>query len=393
MVLLAGCLISLIGFGVRSVFGLFLDPMTLDHGWSNETFSLAMAIQNLLWGICVPVAGAIMDRFGPVKVIIFGALAYATGVWGMANAESIAALHWFGGVLTGIGVAFASFSIALVAMAKVVGPEKRSFALGLGTAAGSFGQVVFSPTTQAMINADGWHSSLLILAMVTLIMIPLALVLPNTGASNDTAELDQSISEALREAFAHRGYLLLTTGFFVCGFHVAFITVHFPKYVTDMGLSADVGANSIAIVGLFNVAGALLSGMAGRRWSKHFGLSFIYFVRSIAIMALLFAPPSMLTIYLFAAVMGLLWLSTIPLTSGIVAQVFGVRYMGTLFGIVFLSHQIGSFMGIWLGGWIHDATGSYELMWWAGVGFGLLATLIHLPINEQPLVRKAKMAS
>ncbi|MDJ0983500.1 MAG: MFS transporter [Kiloniellales bacterium] len=393
LVILAGCLIAMTGFGVRSIFGLFLEPMTVAKGWDRETFALAMAIQNLLWGIGVPVAGAIADRYGPARVMTLGALVYGAGVWGMAEADSGLMLHVFGGVLTGVGVAFTAFSLALASMARVVGPERRSLALGLGTAAGSFGQVVFSPLGQAMIAQFGWQPALLILAATALIIIPLAFVLPNDPSAKGEAASDQSIGQALREAGSHSGYVLLTLGFFVCGFHVAFITVHFPAYAKDLGLGAEVGAYSIAIVGLFNIIGSFLSGAAGQRWSKKSSLSAIYFARAIAITALLLAPKTEITLYAFSAVMGILWLSTVPLTTGIVAQVFGVRYMATLFGIVFLSHQVGSFLGVWLGGRLYDATGSYDSMWWAGVALGLLAAVVHLPINEKPLARLSTQTS
>ena len=383
----------MVGFGVRSVFGLFLEPMTVAKGWDRETFALAMAIQNLLWGIGVPIAGAIADRYGPARVMTLGALIYGAGVWGMAEVDSGLMLHLFGGVLTGVGVAFTAFSLALASMAKVVGPERRSLALGLGTAAGSFGQVVFSPLGQAMIVQFGWQPALLILAASALVIIPLAFVLPSNPGVKGEAVTEQSIGQALREAGGHSGYVLLTLGFFVCGFHVAFITVHFPAYAKDLGLGAEVGAYSIAIVGLFNIIGSFLSGAAGQRWSKKSWLSAIYFARAIAITALLLAPKTGVTLYAFAAVMGILWLSTVPLTTGIVAQVFGVRYMATLFGIVFLSHQVGSFLGVWLGGRLYDATGSYDSMWWAGVALGLLAAVVHLPINEKPLARLSAPAS
>ncbi len=387
VVIVAGCLIAMVGFGVRSIFGLFLEPMTVARGWDRETFALAMAIQNLLWGLALPLAGAMADRLGPQRVLAFGAVVYALGVWGMAEAQGAASLHLFAGLLTGIGVAFTSFSIAMAAMARVVGQSRRSLAFGLGTAAGSLGQVVFSPLGLAYIEAFGWNTALLVIAATSLLILPLAFLLPNDTRAKGEAPSDQSIAEALREAAAHRGYLLLTIGFFVCGFHVAFITVHFPAYVQDLGLAPHVGALSLALIGLFNIAGSFLSGIAGQRWSKKSGLSAIYFVRALIILALLMAPKVELTIYLFAAAMGLLWLSTIPLTTGIVAQVFGVRYMAMLFGIVFFSHQVGSFLGVWLGGWLYDQTGSYDGVWWAGAALGLVAALVHLPINERPLPR------
>ena len=387
IVIIAGCAISNVGFGIRSAFGLFLEPMTLTRGWSRETFALAMALQNLLWGIALPFAGAMADRIGPVRVIIIGAVLYCLGIWGMTIAESSLALHLSGGILTGTGIAFASFSIALAAMTKVVSPDKRSFVLGLGTAAGSLGQVLFSPISQGFIAAYGWSTTLLILAATTLVMIPLALLLPGNPSHASDATSHQSMGEVLSEAITHRGFVLLTIGFFVCGFHVAFITVHFPTYVRDLGLDPAVGAYSIALIGLMNIIGSFVSGMVGQRWSKKYSLSSIYLIRAVCIFLLLMAPKTELNIYLFAAAMGILWLSTVPLTTGIVVQVFGVRYMATLFGIVFFSHQVGSFLGVWLGGRLYDQTGSYDGMWWAGIVAGVVAAIIHIPIDEKPLAR------
>ena len=390
LVILAGCAIAAVGFGARSALGLFLEPMTAARGWSRETFAMALALQNLFWGLGLPLAGVLADRLGASRVIMVGAVVYASGLWGMANVESAGLLHLFAGAFAGLGIAFSAFSLALAAMVKVVAPDRRTVILGLGTAAGSAGQVVFSPVSQGLIESVGWAGALVGLALFVLGMIPLALLLPRGGGTGvEPGAIDQSLVEALREARSHRGYVLLTTGFFVCGFHVAFITVHFPAYVRDLGLDPSIGAWSLSLIGLFNIGGSLLAGVAGHRWSKRLGLSTIYAARAAAILALLLLPKTPFVILGFAAVMGVLWLSTVPLTTGIIAQVFGVRYMATLFGIVFLSHQIGSFLGVWLGGVLYDRAGSYDGMWWAGVVLGLLAALVHLPIDERPLVRGA----
>ena len=388
LVIVAGCLIAIIGFGARSTFGLYLDPMTSARGWSRETFSLALAIQNLMWGIGLPIAGAIADKYGAARVILFGALLYALGIYGMSTAETSGMLHLTAGLITGVGVAFTAFSLAMAAMAKVTGPERRSLVLGLGTAAGSLGQVLFSPLSQGFISAFGWQQTLLLQAAIVMLLIPLAMLLPGADRSSVASPADeQSLTGALSEALRHRGFVLLTLGFFVCGFHVAFITVHFPSCINDVGLAETVGALSLAIIGLFNIVGSFASGIVGQKYSKKSSLSFIYLARSVVIVALILLPKTELVIYGFSALMGLLWLSTVPLTTGIVAQVFGVRYMATLFGVVFLSHQIGSFIGVWMGGRIYDAYGSYNGMWWAGVFFGVVAAILHWPINEKPLGR------
>ncbi len=407
LVMAAACAIAVVGFGARSIFGLFLEPMSAARGWGRETFALALAIQNLVWGASLPVAGALSDRFGPSRVLAAGALVYALGIRAMAGTESPALLQLTAGIFVGVGVAFTAFTIALAAMAKVVGPERRSLALGLGTAAGSFGQVVFSPLGQALIAAHGWEAALVSMSAIVLVIAPLALLLPGVGKRPGAAEPgarepgaaesraaesgatgpELSLGAAVREAMGHRGYGLLTAGFFVCGFHVAFITVHFPAYVLDLGLPAAVGAGAIAVIGLFNIVGSLASGAIGQRWSRKYGLSAIYALRAVAITALLVAPKTTGTIYAFSAAMGLLWLSTVPLTTGIVGRIFGLRYLATLFGFVFLSHQLGSFLGVWLGGRLHDATGSYDAIWWAGVVLGLAAAFIHLPIDDRPVER------
>jgi len=387
LVIAAGCLIALLGFGARSAYGLLLEPMTSARGWGRETFAVALAIQNLVWGFGVPFASMLADRYGPSRVLAVGAIVYGAGTAGMATATTGAGLALFGGVLTGLGIALTSFSIALAAMARVVEPGRQSLVLGIGTSAGSFGQVLFSPLSQMVIAEYGWDSALFFLAASVLLIVPLAFVLPGNAVATGETKIEQRLGEALMEAVRHRGYVLLTTGFFVCGFHVAFITVHFPAYVKDLGLAPQVGAYAIAIIGLCNIAGSFLSGLAGQRWPKKNGLVVIYALRAVTIAGLMIADKTASSIYLFAAVMGILWLSTVPLTSGIVAQVFGLRFMATLFGFVFLSHQLGSFLGVWLGGYLYDRTGTYDVVWWTGVALSIAAALIHVPINERPLQR------
>jgi MFS family permease len=346
-----------------------------------------MALQNLFWGLCLPLAGVLADRYGPLWVIVGGALIYALGTFGMTWVESSGSLYLAGGILVGTGVAFTSFSLVTAIMVRVVGVQRRSLVMGLCTAAGSVGQVLYSPITQGMISNHGWSWALVVTAVSVCLIIPLAFMLPNDPRVRDENVVHTGSIGAMREAFAHRGFLLLTAGFFVCGFHVAFISVHLPVYVSDLGLGPMVGAIAISLIGIFNIVGSLLSGAFGQRFSKKWGLSGIYAIRAVTLLVFLVAPKSALTIYIFSATMGLLWLSTVPLTAGIIAQVFGIRYMATLYGFVFLGHQIGSFIGVWMGGYIHDLTGSYDLMWQAGIILGLGAALIHLPINEQPVPR------
>lgn len=372
---------------------MFLEPVTSAHGWTRETYALAMALQNLFWGMSLPIAGALADKLGTRRIIMFGALVYFSGVYGMAVAGTHGVFYLTAGIISGIGIAFSAFTLAMATMARVVSPERRSLVLGLGTAAGSLGQVVFSPLSLGFINNYGWQQALIILGAIALCLLPLAWILPGDRPTMTQAQAEQTMTEALREALTHRGYVLLTIGFFVCGFHVAFIAVHFPAYVRDLGLDASIGAYGLSLIGLFNIIGSLLAGFIGSRYSKKVSLSVIYFLRAVVILGLLVLPKTPEVILLFSALMGLLWLSTVPLTTGIVAQVFGVRYMATLFGIVFLSHQLGSFMGVWLGGRLYDLTGSYDGMWWAGVILGVAAALVHLGINERPQPRLSVAAT
>ncbi|MBT7759722.1 MAG: MFS transporter [Rhodospirillaceae bacterium] len=379
---------SLLGFGVRANFGLFLAPMSADLGWGREVFALAMAIQNLMWGVGQPVAGMIADRYGTARVLAVGGVLYALGIYGMAEASSPTMFHLTGGFLVGLGLSGASFSLVLAALGRIVPEKRRALALGLGTAAGSMGQFLLVPLGQAFISAYGWSTALIFLAIIVALIIPLSGVM----RSDNTAVPDaakQSMGQALSEAGQHSGYLYLIAGFFVCGFHVAFIGVHLPAFITDQGLTAELGAQALAVLGLFNIFGAILAGVLGNRYQKKNLLSLIYLFRAIAITLFIMLPISPTTVLIFSGAIGLTWLSTVPLTSGIVAQVFGPRYMATLFGFVFLSHQLGSFLGVWLGGKLFDQYGSYEIVWWLGVALGLFAALVHLPIDERPAARLA----
>jgi len=394
VVIVAGCIISLIAFGPRSALGLFLTPMTEARGWSREIFALAIAVQNIMWGAGQPIAGAIADRYGTARVLAAGGLIYAAGLAVTAWAPSPLWLNLGAGVLIGLGMAAASFSIVLAAFARTVTPERRSIAFGIGTAAGSFGQFLFAPLGQGLIQSVGWPQALLVMAAMMLAVPFLAFALKGKPAVPAAGiGRDQSITEALSEAFGYRSFVLLVAGFFVCGFHVAFITTHLPPYITDVGLDPALGAWAIAIIGLFNIVGSLASGVIGGRYSKPVFLSLIYFSRAIAIALFILLPVSPASVLIFSAAMGLLWLSTVPPTSGLVAIMFGPRYMATLFGFVFFSHQAGAFLGVWLGGRLYDQYQSYEVVWWLGVALGIFAAIVHWPIREQPVERLAGEAA
>jgi MFS family permease len=380
----AGAIVSLIGYGVRADFGLFQDPMLATRGWSRETFALALALQNLMWGLGQPFAGAIADRCGAGRVLAGGAVLYAAGIALGAVVEGPLALHLTLGVMTGLGLSGASMFIVLGAFGRLLPPERRVWASGIATAAGSLGQFLFAPIGQGFIAAWGWPVALMLLAAAALPIIPVALALRSRSEPAAALQAEQSLGAALREASAHKSYWLLIAGFFVCGFHLAFIQVHMPAYIAGFGLNASVGAWAIGLVGLFNTIGAYAAGvLAGRRSKKNL-LSAIYLSRAVAIALFVLTPVSVPSVLAFSAAMGLLWLSTVPPTSGLVALMFGPRYMSMLFGLVFLSHQIGAFIGVWLGGWAYDAFGSYTLVWWISVGLGVASAAVHWPIAERP---------
>lgn len=391
MMLISGCLIAMLTFGGRSTMGFFQLPILEVNGWDRTTFALAMAIQNLMWGIGQPIFGAIADRMGTWRVLAFSGISYASGLYLMSIADTPLLLHVSGGILIGLGIASGSFTIIMASFARNVVPEKRTFVFGVGTAAGSAGMAFFSPLSVAMISALGWQDALVWLAMAMLLipLLGIALIGNSSTATADEAELRQSIPEALREALAHKSYLLLISGFFVCGFQVAFITAHFPAYISDIGIEAKWAGIGLLLIGLFNIAGSLGSGILSQKYSKPEFLSLIYIGRSIAVAAFLLLPQTPTSVVIFASVMGLLWLSTVPPTNGLVAVMFGTRYLGMLGGIVFFSHQIGSFLGVWLGGYLFDIYGSYNPVWWLGVALGIFAAIVHWPIKEKPVVRVA----
>src|SRR5215467_12741059 len=388
VVLLCGGIILTLAMGTRQGFGLFLQPMTLDHGWSRETFAFAMALQNLIWGVSQPFFGMIADRKGAGRVLATGAVLYTIGLILMAFSQTGLQFSLATGLFIGLAQGCTTFSIVFGVVSRIFPPERRSIALGLCSAAGSFGQFAMLPYTGSLISHFGWFNALLALSVSAALIAPLASALVETNKAPG-AVATQSVGEAVREAFGHKSFLLLTAGYFVCGFQLAFITVHFPAYLVDRGLSANVGMMALALVGLFNIFGSFASGALGAKYTKKYLLSSIYFTRSIVIALFVFSPVSEGSVYLFSAAIGLLWLSTVPLTNGVIGGIFGVAYMSTLSGFVFLSHQIGSFTGVWLGGYLFDHTGSYRVVWLISIALGVFAALVNLPIQERPIVRAA----
>jgi len=394
VIIVCGCLIALIGFGPRSSMGFFLTPMSSANGWGRDVFALAFALQNLLWGIGQPFAGAIADRFGMVRVLTAGALLYAAGIALMASATSPIALQLTAGGLVGFGLSGCSFNLVIAAFGKLLPERYRMLAIGAGTAAGSFGQFLFAPFGVALIDNFGWQHALLVFSGLLLFIVPMALALatprsePKPAGTTDIAAT-QSLTGALAEAFGHRSYVFLVLGFFTCGFQLAFITLHLPSYLIDRGLSAQVGGWTLATIGLFNIIGSLSVGWLSTRYPRRYLLALNYFLRSVFIAAFVLLPASTVTTLLFGAGMGLMWLSTVPPTSGLVTLMFGTRWLATLYGFAFFSHQVGGFLGAWLGGLLYERTGSYDVVWWLTILSGLLSALINLPIVEKPVVRAA----
>lgn len=389
VVIVCGCAIALLGFGPRSALGFFIQPMGHEFSWGRDVFGLAFAVQNLLWGLGQPIAGAIADRFGIFRVMFVGAVLYAGGLLMMRYAATPLSLNLGAGVLIGFGLSGCSFNLVLSAFSKLLPPERRGIALGAGTAAGSFGQFVFAPFGVALIDNVGWQAALMVFAALMLLIVPLSLALstPPATAANVPAAQQQSFRTALAEAFGHRSYVLLVLGFFTCGFQLAFVTVHLPAFLVDRGISAQTGGWVMASIGLFNMIGSLSVGWLQNRLPKRYILSAIYFTRALATVAFISFPITPVSAIAFGAVSGLLWLSTVPPTSALVSLMFGTRWFATLYGFAFVSHQAGGFLGVWLGGIVFEKFGSYTPIWWLSILFGVLSALINLPIVEKPVER------
>jgi MFS family permease len=390
VIVICGCLVALLAFGPRSALGFFLAPMSQENGWGRDVFSLALATQNLLWGAAQPFAGAFADRYGAFRVISGGAILYVLGLLLMAFSHSPAMLELSAGVLIGFGLAGCSFTIVLAAFGKLLPEQWRSLAFGAGTAAGSFGQFLFSPLAVGLKDAFGWQGALAVFAALCLTMLPLslALVTPRSAAAPGAAP-SQTLSQALSEALSHRSYLLLVLGFFTCGFQLAFITIHMPAYLADKGLPASIGGWTIGVIGLFNIVGSLGSGWLGGWLPKRYILSVIYLIRALAVLVFIAFPVTPASAIAFGAVMGLMWLSTVPPTNGLIAMMFGTRWLSMLAGFAFFSHQVGGFLGVLIGGYAYERTGSYDVVWWLSILFGVLSAVVNLPIVEKPVVRVA----
>nr|WP_157900130.1 MFS transporter [Rhodoferax koreense] len=390
-VLVCGGIIVTLSMGIRHGFGLWLQPITQAQGWTRETFAFAIAIQNLAWGLSGVFAGMLADRFGAFKVIFVGAILYALGLLGMAHAPTPMLFTLSAGVLIGMAQAGTTYAVVYGVIGRNVAANKRSWAMGIAAAAGSFGQFLMVPTEGFLIGRFGWQEALVILGAASLLMVPLSFWLREPGFSGQSAKAprQQSIGQAFREAFKYPSFQLLMAGYFVCGFQVVFIGVHMPSYLKDKGLSPEVAGYALALIGLFNVFGTYIAGTLGQKLAKKNILAFIYFARAVVISVFLLAPLSPVSVYVFASLMGLLWLSTVPPTNSLVAQIFGVQHLSMLSGFVFFSHQIGSFMGVWLGGYLYDRTGSYDVVWMIAIALGVFAGLVNLPVKENAIHRPA----
>lgn len=393
-VLACGAAIVTLSMGVRHGFGLWLQPITQEMGWTRQSFAFAIALQNLSWGVIGIFAGMAADRFGAFRVLMGGAVLYGLGLAGMALSPTELLFALTTGLLIGAAQAGTTYAVIYGVLGRQIAPERRSWAMGVAAAAGSFGQFLMVPVEGWLIASLGWQQALLALSMAVLLIIPLAFGLREPGFQGAAPpKRDQTIGHALREAFSYPSFNLLMAGYFVCGFQVVFIGVHMPSYLKDNGLSPQVASYALALIGLFNVFGTYIAGTLGQRMPRRFILSFIYLARAVAISIFLLVPLSPLSVYIFSAVMGTLWLSTVPPTNATIAQIFGVQHLSMLGGFVFFSHQLGSFMGVWLGGYLYDATGSYDIVWYIAIGLGVLAGLVNLPIKEAPIQRAQPQAA
>jgi predicted MFS family arabinose efflux permease len=388
-VLLCGAMIVTLSMGIRHGFGLWLQPITMDRGWTRETFAFALAIQNLSWGIAGPFAGMLADRYGAFRVLIVGSLFYAGGLVLMALATSGLAFTGSAGLVLGLAQSGTTYAVVYGVIGRNVAPEKRSWAMGVAAAAGSFGQFLMVPVENWLIGSFGWQNALFLLGCLALAIVPLAFGLKEPAAAKATG-FQQSIGSALREALSYPSFLLLMAGYFVCGFQVVFIGVHMPSYLKDNGLTPNVATTALALIGLFNVIGTYVAGSLGERMPKKYILSTIYALRAVVIVVFISVPLTPTSVYVFASTMGVLWLSTVPPTNAVIAQIFGVQYMSMLGGFVFLSHQVGSFLGVWLGGRLYDATGSYDVVWWIAAALGVFAAIVNLPVRETAITRVAQ---
>lgn len=376
-----------ITFGIRQGFGLFMRPITLDLGWTREALAATFATQVLMIGLLAPLAGALADRWSPGRTVMVGGVLFAGGILLMGHATTPGTMFVGGGLVTGAGLSACGLPLILSIVGRVAPDERRSLWLGIATSGATFGQLVLIPLTHQIIAGHGWRTAILAICALAALTVPLAFVVSRSGHEGLSNRAEQSLGEALREARGHRGYLLLVAGFFVCGFHVQFITIHLPAYVADQGLPAAIAASGLAAIAVGNAVGAALAGWAGGHFRKKYLLSGIYLARSLVFLVFLSVPLSEATVLVFCTALGFLWLGTVPLTSGLVAQVFGPRYMATLYAFVYLGHQAGSFVGVWAGGRVFDTTGSYDVVWWMTIGLGLLAAAMHLPIDDRPVAR------
>ena len=390
--LICGSLILLVSLGIRHAFGLFLQPVTMDQGWGRETFAFAIALQNLVWGFSQPFTGMLSDRFGAKPVVASGALLYGLGLWVMSQVAGEVVFIFGAGVLIGLGLSGTTFPVIFGAISRLVAPQQRSFAMGITMSVGSFGQFAMLPISLGLITGLEWQSALIVLSILAILMFPLAFGIRSASPSTFFAEEDVSFTQALRDAFGLRDFWLLSLGFFACGFQVVFIAVHLPAFLMDKGVGDGVAMTVLALIGLVNIAGTYYAGLWGGRHSKPMLLTWIYLGRAAVISAFVLLPITSTTAYIFGALMGLFWLSTIPLTNGVVASVWGTKHMSMLGGIVFFGHQLGSFAGGWMGGWLYDRTGSYDIAWGFTIALSLIAAVLNWPITERTLAQRRTQA-